>query len=46
MICSGEILNKPLIKVSKADRKTLKANENEILRLKKENERIATENEI
>jgi len=43
---SKKISSKPLIKVSKADRKTLKENENEILRLKKENERIAMENEI
>ena len=41
-----KISQKPLIKISKEDKKAVKDAENEILRLKRENERIAMENEI
>lgn len=41
-----KISQKPLIKISKEDKKAVKNAEDEILRLKKENERIAMENEI
>lgn len=43
---STKISKKPIVKIAKEGKKDIIDKENEILRLKKENERIAMENEI